>query len=80
MKSRPLGTKYKKYYLFETKLNQPYDYENNGLLNKVISNKITNSKNNILKIILHYYEKSFVFLMKYIDRLKNFKNYNWVNR
>lgn len=80
MISRPLGSRYNNYYLFEKKLHQPYDYERNGLMNKIISNKISNSQNSILKVMLQYYEKSLIFVMKYVDRLKHFKNYNWVNR
>lgn len=80
MISRQLGTRYKYYDEYENKKNQPYNYEKYGLLNKIISSKITNTNNSILRVILAYYEKSLVFLLKYIDRLKNFKNYNWVNR
>lgn len=80
MISRPIGTKYKNNALFERKMHQPYDYERFGLLNKIISHKIVNTKNIVLKNILKYYELSFVFTMKYVDRLKHFKNYNWVNR
>lgn len=80
MISRQLGTRYKYYDEYEIKKNQPYDYEKHGLLNKIISSKIINTNNSILRVILAYYEKSLVFLLKYIDRLKNFKNYNWVNR
>ena len=80
MISRPLGTRYKSFDLYENKLHQPYDYQKYGLVNRILSNKIVNSKNNVLQKILMYYEKSFVFVMKFVDRLKHFKNYNWVNR
>lgn len=80
MISRPLGTRYKNYELFENKLHQPYNYERYGLLNKIVSHKITDTKNTVLKNVLKYYEQSFIFAMKYVDRLKHFKNYNWVNR
>ena len=80
MISRPLGTRYKNYKVYEAKLHQPYDYEKYGLMNKILSNKIIKTNNKTLKVILSFYEKSFVFVMKYIDRLKHFKNYNWVNR
>lgn len=80
MISRPLGTRHKNYELFESKLHQPYNYERYGLLNKIISHKIVNTKNTVLKNVLKYYEQSFIFAMKYVDRLKHFKNYNWVNR
>ena len=80
MTIRPVGTRYKNNVLFERKLHQPYDYERFGLLNKIISHKIANTKNHVLKNMLQYYEKSFVFAMKYVDKLKHFKNNNWVNR
>lgn len=80
MISRQLGARYKYYDEYENKKNQPYNYEKYGLLNKIISSKIINTNNSVLRVILSYYEKSLVFLLKYIDRLKNFKNYNWVNR
>ena len=60
MISRPLNTRYKYYNSYEKKLHQPYDYERYGMMNKIISNKIVNTRNNILKVILQYYEKSFV--------------------
>jgi hypothetical protein len=33
-----------------------------------------------LRILLNYLESSLVFLMKYVDVLKNFKNIHWKNR
>lgn len=80
MISRPLGTRYKDYELYESKLYQPYNYERYGLMNKIVSNKISNTNNSILKVILQYFEKSLIFVLKYVDRLKHFKNYNWINR
>jgi hypothetical protein len=80
MQYNETGSKYKNYYLWEQKKNSPYDYENHGLLKYIMSNKIVSSNNPILKFILIYYEKSLIFVMKYIDRLKHFKNYHWKNR
>lgn len=80
MQYKENGTRYKGYYLWEDRKNTPYDYERFGLLKHIMSNKIVESKNPILQFILGYYEKSLIFLMKYIDRLKNFKNYHWKNR
>lgn len=77
---RENGTKYKDYCEWEIRKQSPYDYERNGLLQHILSRSIVESKNHTLKTILFYYEKSLVFLMKYIDRLKNFKNYHWKNR
>jgi hypothetical protein len=80
MEKRTNGTRYIKYKTWNRVKNEPYDYANDGLLNKILSNKIVNTNNTALKIILEYYEKSLVFLMKYVDTLKNFKNYHWKNR
>lgn len=80
MEKRTNGTRYIKYKIWNHVKNEPYDYANDGLLNKILSNKIVNTNNIALKIILEYYEKSLVFLMKYVDTLKNFKNYHWKNR
>ena len=65
---------------YETKLHQPYDYAKKGLIRHLLSHSIVETTNPILKIILQYYEKTLIFLMKYVDILKNFKNYNWQNR
>lgn len=77
---RPIGSRTFNYYKWETEKYAPYNYERNGLLNKIMSNRIINSENESLKIILTYIEDSFIFLMKYVDRLKNFKNIHWKNR
>lgn len=80
MIQRPNGTRYSYYYKLDKKLNEPYDYARNGVLNKIMSHQITSSPNPSLNIILQYFEKSLVFLMKYIDVLKNFKNIHYKNR
>jgi len=69
-----------RYRLWERKLNQPYDYANDGLLSKILSHKIYESDNPFLKYILDVYEKSLIYGMRYIDLLANFINYNWKNR
>lgn len=80
MEYRENGTKYNNYYKWEKVLYNPYDYNRNGLLKYIISNKIVSTNNPILKNILLYYEKSIIFVLKYIDCLKHFKNYHWKNR
>ena len=80
MQYRENSTRYKDYCLWELYKYHEYDYERNGLLKHIISNKIVNSNNIILQSILKYYEKSIVLLLKYVDQLKNFKNYHWKNR
>ena len=54
MISNPLGTRYKHFDLYEKKLHQPYDYQKYGLINRIISHKIVNSKNEVLQRILMY--------------------------
>lgn len=74
------GSRYKDNELWEDKKYSPYNYERNGLLQYILSNRVVNSNNEFLKFILRYYEKSIIFVLKYIDQLKNFKNYHWKNR
>ena len=74
------GNRYKHYQHWENVKNAPYDYERYGLLNKIMSNRIYNTTNEALKVILSYYEKSLIFVIKYVDRLKHFKNPYWKNR
>jgi hypothetical protein len=80
MEYRENGTKYKDYCLWGDRKISPYDYERHGLLKHIMSNKIVSSQNSILQFVLSYYEKSIIFLLKYIDRLKHFKNYHAKNR
>lgn len=74
------GNKYNDYYIWENIKNSPYDYQKHGLLKHIMSNRIVNTTNNSLKIVLQFYESSLIFLMKYVDVLKNFKNIYWKNR
>ena len=74
------GTRFKDYCLWEKKLYVPYDYARNGLLKHIMSPVILESNNKTLKVLLTYIETSFVFVMKYIDVLKHFKNPYWKNR
>ena len=73
-------SRFKCYGLWESRKNVPYNYERDGLLNKILSHKIVESTNTPLQIILQYYEKSLIFLMKYTDKLRYFKNPHWNNR
>lgn len=76
----PNGTRYRYNYMWESRKNLPYNYEANGLLNKIMSKGIVYSKNKPLQLMLNFYEQSLIFLMKYVDRLKYFKNPHWTNR
>lgn len=74
------GYRYRDYYKWELTKQSPYNYERNGLLKHIMSRNITNSKNSVLFIIKSYFEQSIIFLLKYVDRLKHFKNYHWKNK
>lgn len=74
------GTKFNAYRLFETHLHARYDYANDGLLRHLISPRIRDTKNPVLKYMMHYIESSLVFAMKSVDILQNIHNYNWKNR
>ena len=80
MEYRENGSRYNRYYLWDNVKNQEYDYKNKGLIQYIMSSKIVNSENHILRTILSYFEQSIIFLLKYVDRLKHFKNYHWKNR
>lgn len=80
MITRPINYRYYNYYKWNKAKHEPYDYEKQGLLNKIMSRRILNTNNESLKIILNYLEYSLVFLMKYTDNLKYFKDVHWKNR
>lgn len=78
-----VGNRYKYYHKFESSPIE-YDYYNKGLLRHIMSYAITKEQdakeNTILKNILNTFESSLIFALKYVDRLKNFKNYTKNNR
>lgn len=74
------GSRYNSYKKFEHSLHQPYDYRSKGILNKILSHKIYNTTNPILKYVLSIYEQSIIYVFNYIDILENFFNYNRYNR
>lgn len=80
MEYRENGTRYKNYKKWCVLKNNPYDYENDGLIKHLMSHNITSTNNHVLRVILTYFEKTLVYLLKYVDILKNFKNYHWKNR
>lgn len=77
---RENGTRFKYYDNWDKSKNSPYNYSKNGLIKHLLSPVIVNSKNKFLQYILYYYEESIIYVLKYIDRLKHFKNYHWKNR
>lgn len=76
----PNGTQFDRYKYWDKSKHNPYDYERNGLLKHIMSSKIVNTNNTILKKLLTFFERSLIFIMKYIDDLKNFKNVRYKNR
>lgn len=80
MEIRTNGTRYIRYKTWNKTKNESYDYEKNGLLKHLMSHKIIESENGVTQFILQYFEKSMIFLMRYVDELKNFKNIHYKNR
>lgn len=77
---RPNGTRYEEYKLWENTKQTPYDYKGQGLVKRIVSKPIANTDNPILQSVLKFYESSIVFLLKYVDILKHFKDVHWKNR
>lgn len=77
---RPNGTRYEEYKLWENTKQTPYDYKGQGLVKRIISKPISQTDNPILQSVLKFYESSIVFLLKYTDILKHFKDVHWKNR
>lgn len=80
MKYYQNGNRFSQYYKWNNIKYEPYNYERYGLLNHLMSSKIISSKNYMLNIMLSYVENSLIFVMRYIDKLKNFKNIHSSNR
>ena len=78
--TRSNGDKYLTYFIWDKSKHNPYKYNLYGILPKLMSSSIINTENVALKYILSFYDKTFIFLLKYIDELKNFKNFHWKNR
>ena len=74
------GHRYVSYSRWERALHRPYDYANKGLMKRLVSNRLANTRNPITRYMMDIEEYSIVFVLKYIDILNNFFNYNWRNR
>ena len=74
------GDRYRNYRYWESSRNQPYDYENEGILKRYTSPMIYNTKNKILKTVLYIYENALLMMNKYVDLLNNCHNYLKWNR
>lgn len=80
MITRTNGERYITYKKWSKTANLNYDYESNGILTNIMSKRIIDTTNPILQFILGIVEKSLVFVLKYVDELKNFKNFHYKNR
>lgn len=76
----PNRIRFDSYWKYEKKLHQPYDYRHKGLLNRIMSNKIWNTKNPILQACLTVYESGILMVLNWADALWNFHNYRFRNR
>jgi hypothetical protein len=80
MIQRANGTRLTRYKLWESTKQTPYDYAGEGLVKRIVSRPIAETDNPVLKIVLQFYESCVVFVLRYTDVLKNFKNVHWKNR
>lgn len=64
--------KYLGAYHFGPRLN--YDYKRKGIINKLISPVIYNTKNKTTRMLVDFLETFAQFFTEYIGELKNFKN------
>lgn len=80
METYPNGHRYEYTREYDKALNQPYDYERNGLLSRIASKRISETRNPVTRFICSVFEKQMVFLLKYADVLANFKNPYFRNR
>lgn len=77
MEIRPIGSRRRYIKNYEVSNNQAYDYERYGLLNKALPKVICETKNTSTRAVLRFVEYILVWLMRYVDDLKNFKNWNY---
>lgn len=77
MEYRAPGTKYDYISKCEQSKYAPYDYKNKGILPQVLPKVITQTKNKTTQIVLQLIETTTIFLLKYVDELKYFKNWNY---
>lgn len=76
----PNGFQFVNYVNWNKVKNGEYDYARYGLLARVMSRTIINTNNPLTKKFLQFYEDSIIFILKYVDILKHFKDIHWKNR
>ena len=74
------GEQFRYHWKLSDLKHQPYPYKRKGILNKVLSNKIYNTKNKLLKAVLAKYEDLIQYWFECADVLGNFHNYREKNR
>lgn len=67
------GVSYKRVVEFNKQPSKKYDYEKEGVLNKMIP-KILFKGNPVLVTFLQLIDMRIILMLRYIKRLKNFKN------
>lgn len=77
MEIRPLWSRRARNTIYESVRHRGYDYRRNGLLVKLLPRIVTQTENEYTKNILRSIDYIFIWLMDYIDYLKNFKNPNY---
>ena len=80
MKVYKNGKRYDSLKLYENLKHSPYDYERHGLIRHLMSKIIYNTNNPITKFMIDMFDKEFVFILKYTDKLANFTNICHKNR
>lgn len=80
MEIRENGVRYKKFKKWGVPPDTIYDYASEGVVPHLFSNKIVKNQNNVLQILLRFFDNSIIFLLQYVDELKYFKDFHSKNR
>lgn len=76
MEYRVLGTRYAGTNRYDVIRHKPYDYKKD-FLKQVLPEVITSTKNQTTRLVLQFVEHAMLFLISYVDELKQFKNPNY---
>lgn len=76
MEYRYPGTRYKEMQYFDTAKHLPYDLEGKGLLNKLLPSYVYNTQNIHTKGLIQFIENAAMFLFRYVEELRNFRNWS----
>lgn len=74
---RPNGTRWKYLKQHTRAKHRPYDYEDKGLLVKLLPSQVINTDNTTTKATLAFVEDVLVRMLRYIDVLRYFKDWNY---